>query len=374
MKVFEESRPMLDNQALQELLHYTSPDPILSVYLDTDLTQGNVNEFELNLRSLLKAVDMPADEAAILEYYRHDRRWTGRSVAMFSCVPQSFFRAFPFAVPVRSRAFVSNQPYVKPLADLMDAYGSYAVVLIDQKSARLFYSHLGELKEHEGILGEQIHHTKRGGASSFPGRRGGIAGRTRHTEETVDRNIKDAIEFAIAFFEQNHVRHVLLGGTEENVRQFQSHLSKAWQKAVIGTFSMSMRAGVNDVLERALEIGAQAERQRETRVVDQMITAAAKGEAGVAGLEDTLGALREGRIQVLIATDGYRAAGFQCQGCGFLTTQTLAACPYCGKPFNKIEDAVELAVREVMKSGGEIEFVRENPKLEEVEIGALLRY
>lgn len=365
---------MLSDTTLQELLDYTSTDPILSVYLNTDLTRGNKDQFKLNLRTLLREVDMPEDEAAILEYYGQDSRRTGRSVAMFSCAAQSYFRAFPFALSVRNLVFVGNQPYVKPLADLLDAYGSYGAALVDKEGARVFYFHLGELVEEESTLGQEVRHTKRGGASTFPGRRGGTAGVTGYMEETVERNIKDSVEFATRFFEKNSIRHVLIGGTDENTSQFQSHLPKAWQKLVIGTFAMSMSAGVAEVREKTLEIGEQADRHRETRLVEEMITAAAKGAQGVVRLEDTLGAMREGRIQTLVVQDGYRAPGFQCQGCGYLTTQKLATCPFCGKSFSEIKDAVELAVREVMKTGGTVEVVRDIPEMEKLGIGGLLRY
>ena len=40
----------------------------------------------------------------------------------------------------------------------------------------------------------------------------------------------------------------------------------------------------------------------------------------------------------------------------------------------QIKDAVEMAVRKVMKDGGDVEIVYENPELEEVGIGGVLRY
>jgi peptide subunit release factor 1 (eRF1) len=323
---------------------------------------------------LLKEVHLPKDEAAILKYFELEREWTGRSIAMFSCAAQNYFRAFPIAVPVRSRIFIGEHPYVKPLADLLDAYGGYGVVLVDKQGARLFQFHLGELKEQEGFLGEEVRHVKRGGASSLFGRLGGISGKARHTEEAVERNLKESAEFAVKFFDENHVRRILIGGTDDNINQFQSHLPKTWQSLIVGTFPVSMTARPDEVQKKALEIGQQAERRRETRLVENMITSAAKGADGVVRLGDTLNAVYEGRVQTLIVREGYRAEGFQCQGCGYLTTQALEACPFCGKPFTQIMDAVEMAVRKVMKDGGDVEIVYENPKLEEVGIGGVLRY
>ena len=365
---------MFTDSVLRELLNYSSPDPVLSVYMNTDMTEGTADALKLRLRTLLKEAHLPKDEAAILKYFELEREWTGRSVAMFSCAAQNYFRAFPIAVPVRSRVFIGEQPYVKPLADLMDAYGGYGVALVDKQGARLFQFHLGELKEQEGILGEEVRRTKRGGASSLFGRLGGIGGKARHSEETIERNLKESAEFAARFFEENHVRRILIGGTEENVNQFKGYLPKTWQSLVIGTFPIGMTARPDEVQKKALDIGQQAERRREMRLVEKMITSAAKGADGVVRLDDTLSAVHDGRVQTLIVREGYRAEGFQCQGCGYITTQNLTACPFCGKSFLQIKDAVEMAVRKVMKDGGDVEVVYENPKLEEIGIGGVLRY
>ncbi|NCP16131.1 hypothetical protein GW866_03690 [bacterium] len=365
---------MITDSDLQELLNFSSPEAVLSVYLNTDPAEGNAEALKLRLRSLLEEVNLPKDKAKVSEYFEHAREWKGRSLAIFSCTTRDFFRAYPLAVPLRSRVRVGDHPHVKPLADLLDAFGGYGVVLIDKQGARLFLFHLGELIEQEGVLGEEVRHTKRGGASSVRGQRGGAAGQMRYSEAVVERNIKDALEFAIRFFEENRVRRVLIGGTDDNVAQFRSHLPKAWQSLVVGTFPMSMTAKHTEVLARAMEIGQQAERRRETRLVDMTITNAAKGAGGVVRLDETLSAVHEGRVQTLIVREGYRSAGYQCAGCGYLTTQKVAVCPFCGKDFARIEDAVEMAVRKVMQSGGDVEIVRDNPALEKVGIGALLRY
>ena len=365
---------MFTDSVLRELLNYSSPDPVLSVYMNTDMAEGTADALKLRLRTLLKEANLPEDEAAILKYFELEREWTGRSIAMFSCAAQNYFRAFPIAVPIRSRVFVGEQPYVKPLADLLDAYGGYGVVLVDKQGARLFQFHLGELKEQEGILGEEVRHTKRGGASSIFGRLGGISEKSRHSEQTVTRNLKESAEFSAKFFEENHIRRVLIGGTENNVNHFKSHLPKTWQSLVVGTFPISMTARPDEVQKKALDIGQQAERRREMRLVENIITAAAKGADGVICLDDTLGAVHEGRVQTLIVREGYRAKGFECQGCGYITTQELETCPFCGKSFVQIKDAVEMAVRKVMKNGGNVEIVYENPKLEEIGIGGMLRY
>lgn len=366
---------MITDQNLQELLHYQPGKPILSVYLNTDPVNGNTDFHRRQLRAMLKDLEMPEDLEAVFEFVEHQHDWTGKSVAIFSCAPDGFLRAYPLAIPVRNRVRISDRPHVKPLADLIDSYGGYGVVLVDKQGARFFYFHIGELQEQEGLVGENVRHTKRGGGSQAPGRRGGIAGQTDYVEEVTERNMKDAVDFSIHFFSEKAVRRIVIGGTDDNVAMFRSLLPKSWQSLIVGMFPISMLASHTEVLQKAMEIGEDEERRRESRLVKTVITNAAKGRGGVTGLQETLNALREGRVQTLVILAGYRQPGTRCTRCGYLSTKSIETCPFCEGKMEIISDAVELAVRQVMRTGGEVEVLHnEQEETAQMKIGAILRY
>ena len=368
---------MLTELDLQELINYRSTDLVLSVYLGMDPKVKSADTYKLHLRQLLKdfEIDAPHDTETIRRFIEHEYDWSGRGLAIFSCASQDFFRHFSLSVPIRSRARLLNRPYVKPLADILNNYGHYGVALVDRQGARLFYFHMGELREQEGTVGESVRHTKRGGGSQAPGRRGGTAGLTRYSEEVAERNLKDAARFASRFFQENRVRRILIGGTESSVAYFLNQLPKSWQSLVMGTFPIEMTAGHTQVLEKTLEVAQNATEEKDARLVNAAITAAAKGREGIIGLDDTLGAVHAGRVHTLLINDGFRAPGIRCTGCGYITAHGPDKCPFCHHDFEQINDAVELAVRKVLGEGGEVEVLYENPDLEKAgNIAGLLRY
>ena len=97
------------------------------------------------------------------------------------------------------------RPNVRPLAGLLDSFGGYGVVLLDKQGARLFHFHLGEIHEQEGVLGEVIKQIKTGGSST--GMRGGGL-QARDLDQTVEKNMRDTVEFSTKFFEENHIRRI----------------------------------------------------------------------------------------------------------------------------------------------------------------------
>ncbi len=366
---------MFTDKDLRELLAMSAVEPVLSVYLNMDPTAGNADVYKLRLRNLLKSIELPADVQAVDHYINNEFNWVGRSAAIFSCSPQKFFKAYSLAIPVRDLAVAGIRPAVKPLADLLDDYGGYGVALVDKQGARLFHFHLGELREQEGVMGELVKHVKRGGASSMPGRRGGIAGRTRHQEELVDRNIKDIADFSVQFFEQSNVRRVLIGGTDENTAQFKTELPKVWQALVLGTFPMAMTASHSDILAKAMQIGQESERSHEARKVNELITLASKGSHASLGQEKVLNLVHQGNVQTLFVTEDFSLKGYVCSECGWMTAQEKEQCDLCSASLRAAEDVVELAVASVWQQGGDVVFTRGNSGLAAAgNLGAILRF
>jgi hypothetical protein len=366
---------MLSETNLRELLEFSATVPVLSVYLNTEPSEGNADAYRLRLRSMLKDVNLPEDVEAIEKYFQHEYNWTGKGVAVFSCSPQGFFRAYSLALPVQNLVHVGNHPSVRPLADLFDNYGGYGVALVDKQGGRLFFFHLGELREQDGMMGEEVRKVKHGSASTVTGQRGGMAGRTTHTDELIDRNIKDTVDFAVKFFEENHVRRILIGGTDENAALFRSHLPKAMQSLVMGAFAMPMTAAQPEVLAKALQISRDSEEKHEAQMISNLITSAAKQSGAVVGLTATLDAVNNSRVQRMVLSEGFTQSGYHCPSCGALVTKSAPACPQCAAALTPALDIIDLAVSAVLRAGGDVEVIHKNAELEQNgKIGALLRY
>ena len=369
---------MFDQSDLQELAAYRSEAPVLSVYLNVDPTERTRDEYRLELRQVLKeAEDVAASEdiEAVEAFFDHEYDWSGRGIAIFSCQEEDFWRTYSLAMAVPSGVTVAHRPYITPLAELVDAYGSYAVAVVDRRQARLFFFDLGELRATDEFIGEEVRKLKRGrGSSGGHGRRGGAPISSQHEEEVARRNIRAAAEVMEEFCERYSPQRLIIGGSDRVVAEFEEELPKHLQDKVIGAFSADMNAPEMEIRDRSLEILQQVEERRKEAIVDAVFTAAAKGSNGVIRLADTLGAAHEGRVQTLVIDRHYHEPGYQCKHCGYITDHALTECPFCGGDFMEIPDAAEALVTKVIEEGGEVEVVEDNAKAREFGVGALLRY
>lgn len=372
---------MITQEQLQELIAFDGGESqVVSLYLNTDTGENTPETIKLQARSMLKeAGDFPKDFEKIENYLDFSFDWTKPGLAVFSCAAHDFFRSYPTAVSYRSRVRTSPRPHVKPLAHLLEYYANYGVIVVDKVGARFFEYHLAELQDIGGTMGEEIRKSKQGsgsgragGSTSATGSRGG---QNRSEEEAVQRNWRDTADAAARFFAGKNPRRLFLGGTAENVAQFRDHLSKQMQSRVAGTFTIDMNAGEHEVRRQTIRLMQEANARREESLVQKMITSAAKGTNATIGLDNTLKAVGEGRVQTLVISDGYRTPGYIHDGSAYLTIHENADSPFGDGSWRQVNDVIEAAVHRTMEQGGQVEIVSENNQLEEAgQIGALLRY
>lgn len=361
----------IDEKRIQRLVEFQSDDPkVLSLYLDVDSTRRTKEEYRLTLRQMLKGEEHLADKAdiqAVERYFDYEYDSSARGVALFSCQGKGLWEVFTLPVPVRDRITTARRAYITPLQDLIEDYGCYGIVLVDQERARFFLYELGDVEEVSRLIGEEIKRHKQGGWAAERYQ--------RHVEAIAHHNFKEAIEATQAFLEKHQCRKLLLAGTSENVAVFRDMLSNPTRNLVIGEITLAMDAGEAEVRDKAFEAIEAHVRAQERALVQRLVETAAQRGPAVVGLADTLTMLQEQRAYILLVSEGYEAEGAQCTNCGYLAAQWIDRCPFCSAPMKVQEHVVNAAIHLAVDQGIQVEIINESELLDNSgRIGALLRY
>lgn len=367
---------MFDATMLKELASVQTQSPLLSVYLDVDPMKETSEAYKLKLREMLKQVEHKAtsdDLEAVRRYVEFAYDGSGRGLVLFSCQAEDIWYEFPLAVPVDSEVIVAHQPFISPLVELNGLYGRYAVAIVDRQGSRFLLYKMGGFAAEKTVEGQEVRHTRKGRGSSVVGMRGGAGLSGRKEATTVQRNLKSVANALDAFCDKYHPKQLLLAGADRTLAQFQEVIPAKLQNLVEGTFAADMDATELQIRDLSFPVIKDLSIQRHKELVETVLTAAAKGLNGVVGLDGTLSIAHEGRVQVLIAAQDYHAPGFRCEGCGYLTTQPIEKCLFCGESIAEIPDAVEAVIAQVVEKGGEAEVIDES-LMGQTKIGALLRY
>jgi peptide chain release factor subunit 1 len=334
---------------------------VLSVHVDTSPAriagQAYLLAFRDGIKSLREA--LPEAEREALEvaasraeaYLAQMPRLGGPRLALFVAPTGGYFHAVP--VPQLPPEGVSwgAAPRLEPLQEALDDLERVAVLLFDQERARIFTVYLGAIE------------TRRVVEDEVPGKQatGGWFGLAqtryeRHREDLVLRHAARAVQALAALGRALPFDRLLIGGPPEALALLRRRLPRPLRARLAGTIDLELFASDADVLQAALRAAAAIERRVEAAQLDELFDAATAARASL-GVDETLAALWEGRVHVLLAADGCSAAGSECTRCGRLVAGSGERCPVCGGPAVAVPDLLEAAVRAAVAQGARAEIV-----------------
>ena len=339
---------------------------VLTVYLNVDQSsQPNLNRgFETQLSGIMLGVrktisdsselaQFDAAEQQIAEFVSHYHpRSSG--LAMFVDTSDEFFWHRDIDFPVRNEARWDREFFAQPLANAMDQLETYGVVLMDRENLRLFLVSLGKIEEcvHRAFEG-RTRHIKTSGTDHI----GSASQIQRKADVQVRANLRRSIMFVEDFIQKYHVARLVLAGRPEIIGELGELLPKRLVSRLIGTASLSAGAPKQEVLAATQPVAEAYERATEVGIVRELLTAAAKGNKAVIGLDRTLKALNSNRVWQFVYSYGYSAAGFACSQCAALSASDTAQCPQCKGSVTAIADVVEPAVQQALRRGAKMEVV-----------------
>jgi len=373
---------VLSMEELKEIASIEQKDAyFVSLYLNVDPLFNKKGDYTVHLKNMIKNTAETLDKniykrvkrdiEKIDNYVLSNKRLFRKGLVLLSSTEGSFWKEYHLGVPVKNDLIVDKTPYTKHLIDLLDTYRRYMVLLVEKDSARIFVIHLGEIIEYGEVHTPDIpgKHKKGGwfalSQSSYE----------RHIDYHVKIHLKDVLAKLGAFYTKEHIRRIIIGGSDEAVSMVKGMLSKPLLERVIGTVKIEMIAKSDDVLRKAEQLVAAFEKKKQEETIESLITGAMKIKDAALGVEDVLNALQEQRVMKLIFIKDLRLSGYSCGSCGFLTTQNVTPCPYCKGKMEFVDYIVNLAGEKAIQQGALVEVVTENKKLQEAGgIGAFLRF
>jgi peptide subunit release factor 1 (eRF1) len=292
--------------------------------------------------------------------------------AVFACAAQDFWREYDLpAQPGSTQLLVGRHFHLKPLAQILGAFPSLGVVLLDRHRARLFDLRLGELTERLDLFHPL---PRRGRSDGFAGYDAGhaerrVADEARQHFKTVGESIKEFLEKGI--FEK-----WILGCQETHWSQFEPQLHAYVAQRLLGRFSADAAHITRDeIRSQAERIFAERQAQRCREALRETLDQARSGARGVTGLRRVLHALELGEVQTLLMGENYHAQAVECSGCGHLDAHLISFCPVCGRETHEVTDVGEAILPWVIRRNIELFYVKDDPEFDQVgNIAALLRF
>ncbi|MBI4310586.1 MAG: hypothetical protein HY681_02300 [Chloroflexi bacterium] len=385
---------MITRQMLEDLRAGARPGTrVLSIYLDVDPTNGlwkdKTYALERSLDRIAEGLERGdrksfADDRAKAMAFLSDYRSEAKGLVLFVSGLQGMWWQSALHVPIENDIRYDAGPFLSPLASLLDEHQSCGVVMVDDRSARLFVVSMGEIEEQEHIRNEvpsrRAQQEQGLRASAMPA--AGTSQRTQpsRTREGISErrhaaarqeHLKEVAETLGRLQRETGFRRLVIGGAVEALTHFEQELSPQLSRLVAGRFSAPMHATDKDILREAQKVEATYEQSKEAQTVQELVTRAAKDQMAVVGADQTLLALKRREVFELVTAGGLKLGGYHCAACGLITGTHALSCPLCGGQMRQVDDVVEIAVQQAVAAGARIEVVNGPAKEQLVKAGGL---
>ena len=203
---------------LRKLAEISAPDrAFLSLYLSGPEGMAALVKIIRTDRALLK--DHP-DELeyfdrnmkTVEDYFKKNPHKSG-SLCIFACWILDFFEVYTLPVAVPDLLWVDSSPYIRPLAELQDEYENYAVVVADNRLAKVFLVASTVARREVQITGNVKNHVKVGGWSQQR--------YERRRDKQLQDYAKDIADELLELDRENAFRRVLMVGLKKRYERFE---------------------------------------------------------------------------------------------------------------------------------------------------------
>lgn len=306
---------MMPEQALSMLLNRepSKDEPVLSVYLDVDQSRAaNLNRgFETVLHDRLRSLESGLPDGTSKEQFPRCVRafWefmasyrpSGKALVAFASAADGVFVRHALDVAVESGVHWGTRPFVRPLLEALGEFDRYLVALVDRGKARFLSVSAGSIEEHSPVIAsEDIHHFDGAGKDRM---RSQMIFQHR-ADEHMHHHLKHVAATLESLVAEAGLTRVVLGGAHEAVVELQKTLSERTRNRVMGTVSLAIDATAPEVARESAKVLETWEQDKQSGLVDTLITAAAKKARAVTGMPGVVDAAMDGRIHHLVYASG----------------------------------------------------------------------
>jgi peptide subunit release factor 1 (eRF1) len=282
------------------------PFPVVSLYLNMQPDQHGRDNFEPFLRKELdrriatyaasgpERESLEKDAAAIRDYLA-DVEPSANGLALFSCSGADLFEAISLAAPVgRHRLSIADQPHLYPLAQLVDRFPRYIVLVADTRSARLFVVAADTIQRTNEIEGTKTRRHSMGGWSQ--------ARYQRHVENYHLQHAKEVADALGRVVRDESIDAIILAGDEVILPLLREQFTKEVADRIVDTLALDIRAPEHEILEMTRDVMHRKDEQNDRERVEALLGEYRGNGLATVGVENTKRALEIGQVDELVLT------------------------------------------------------------------------
>ncbi len=345
---------------LAEIYDTQSRNVYISVYFNKGSYVALLRKRQQAVQDVLTDEERDNFTETMKKIHEHLKKIQWTNIAVFGSHMHDYLTYTLVPVPVTNLLVVDSSPYIRPLARIKDEWESYTLVLISFEYAKIYSVTLGEVDREKKLGIDLMNKHKKGGCSQ--------ARFQRLRQGAIHAFFSDVIEALDKVAEQQ----IILAGPGEAKKQFYTELPQHLQERVSDTVDISVD-DEQDLFAEASQLMRDHEQNKGHEAVQQLKAEILKEGLAVYGLNETLTAVQNGQVDLLLIQKDYKPKGWLCEHCQLVQTESSKRCPNCKGPVSEV-DIIEEILEFAERTDAHVEFTDDETLQHLGHVGALLRY
>ena len=226
--------------------------------------------------------------------------------------------------------------------------------------SKIYSVSIGEVKDTKKLSADIMNKHKKGGWS----------------QARFNRLRKGAInaffsEVGIALQKWNNER-IIIAGPGQAKLHFVDTLPKNIKKRVVEIVDVDIN-NEYEILNESKRIISEKEKQKSQEAVKQLKAEILKDGLATYGVKETLSAVKNGQVELLIIEKDYISCGWICENCQMVEEGFSKKCPFCGKETSKV-DVFEEILEFAERTDADVEFTDGEEIANIGHVGSILRF
>lgn len=323
-------------ETLRELVDWSGGRDAEVLTLLVDLTQEHAEEWAR--RELLALARAEAGLAGLVDdvgarlgpelVTARDGSYEG--LALFRCLDPELDEMIALRFPLENQILLGRDPFLRQLLFYAEEYEPAVCAVVHTEFAELCEVTMGDL------------------------------GRRSRVVPTHGRSLGQELNARLGRVLRDAPRHIVLLGAEVDLGACEETLSEVVRQRTIGRIPLPLEIADSAFLPAVHAALQSYERREEARAVRDLFE---RSEGAAIGVEPTLQAINQGRLEKLLVLHEYRARGWLCDACDLLGARVAPpACLACGATTASVALEEHIA-DQAAAQGAEIENVHRSDEL-----------
>lgn len=313
-----------------------------------------IGNFDKTMKKIEKYLDM------------NDKEHGQKGLAIFASNEHDLFIAYKLGVQVEELMVVDTSPYIRPLARLRGDYETFSLVVLDNHRARIYVISSGKIEDKNKIARDIMKKHKKGGMSQARFQRLRVG--------AIEHFLKEVAEEMLQLFSKDNVVKIVIAGPGNAKIMLKDLLPNELKNKTLDLIDVDFDEADRYLISMAEEAVLKDEKETVSKNVIRLKEEILKHGLAVYGLNDTIDAVKNGRLELLLVSKGYKKRGWICEKCQLVDSDITDKCPNCSGKVSEV-DVIEEIIEFAERKGTKIEFIDNNPILQELDgVGGLLRF